>query len=146
MTPTERHLVLIIDDDPEARAAMRLLLGQAGHDVVEASDGRKAIHYLTASVREPSLIVADLAMPDMNGWELINVLQAYGRLSCIPIVVVSGMSLNQHPHRDEGVLEFFSKPVDAERFLTAVDRHALSTAERKARWFAASEKLARRPF
>ena len=138
--------MLIIDDDPEARAAMRTLLSEAGHDVVEASDGRGAIHYLTASLPEPSLIVADLAMPDMNGWELINVLQAYGRLACIPIVVVSGVDLHQHPHRDEGVLEFFPKPLDSERFLNAVDRHAIGSTERRARRAAAAEKLARGPF
>lgn len=146
MIAKEKHLVLIIDDDLEARAALRTLLAEAGHDVVEAADGRGAIHYLTASLPEPSLIVADLAMPEMNGWELINVLQAYGRLSCIPIVVVSGVDLHQHPHRDEGVLEFFPKPLDAARFLSAVDRHALGSGQKQARRAAAAEKLARGPF
>ncbi len=138
MMPTgPRSTVLVIDDDPEERAAMRGLLTDAGYDVVEASDGKNAMHYLTANLPEPALIVADLVMPDMSGWELITILQAYVRLAGIPVLVVSGADLDLFPIREEAVLEYFSKPLDAEKFLAAVKRHALTPAQRDARQHAA---------
>src|SRR5256885_14079894 len=113
MQPDPRK-VLVIDDDADARATLRTLLADAGFEAVEAADGEAAVHYLTSKVGTPALIVTDLEMPDMTGWELINVLQAYVRLSSIPVLVVSGLGLRDRPVRDEGVLEFFSKPLDAD--------------------------------
>ena len=138
--------MLLIDDDAEARAAMRCLLVDSGFDVVEASDGKHAMHYLTASLPEPSLIVADLVMPDMTGWELINILQAYVRLSNIPVLVVSGSELDKHPVRDGSVLEFFPKPLDADAFLAAAKRHSLTPAQRSEREHKAALHRDRLPF
>lgn len=125
---------------------MRVLLTDAGFDVLEAVDGEAALHYLTSKKTEPVLIVTDLAMPDLSGWELINVLHSSARLSTIPLLVVSGVELKDRPVREEGVLEFFPKPLDTARFLDAVRRHSVTGEQREARRIAATRKLQYSPF
>ena len=142
----ESKTILVIDDDPEARAALRALMTDAGFDVAEAADGEEAIHYLTSKRNDPVLIVTDLEMPDVSGWEFINVLQAYVRLSTMPVLVVSGKQLHERPVKEDGVLEFFPKPLDVERFLAAVERHAVTGMQREARRHAATKKLEYTPF
>ena len=146
MSEREAAVVLVIDDDRDARSAMRTLLEENHFGVVEADDGKDAIHYLTSDKPEPALIVTDLAMPDMTGWEFVNILQAYVRLSIIPVLVVSAHQLHDQPVRDDGVLEFFSKPVEPERFLSAVRRHAITAMQRATHRRAATRKLASSPF
>ena len=139
MSAVESRTVLVVDDDPEARASLRELLADASYDVVEARNGREALNYLTSDEAEPALIVTDLEMPQMSGWELVTVLQGYARLATLPVLVVSARDLQARPTREEGVLEFFVKPLDTRRFLKAVDRHALSVTQRSARKKAASK-------
>jgi CheY-like chemotaxis protein len=114
--------------------------------VVEASDGKNALHYLTANLPEPALIVTDLAMPDMTGWEFINILQAYVKLSSIPVLVVSAVDFRRAPAHEEAVVEIFKKPVDAPRFLAAVHRHCVSAGQREARRADAAKKVDSPPF
>ena len=142
----EGRTILVVDDDADARESLRALLVELNFDVVEAEDGEAAIHYLTSKRGDPALIVTDLAMPDMTGWEFINVLQAYVRLASIPVLVVSGVGLNDRPVREEATLEFFSKPLDTDRFLASVQRHALTADRREAKRGAAAKKLAHSPF
>lgn len=146
MQDTQRRIALVIEDDPEERAALSILLGDAGFEVVALANGKAGVHYLTSNHPEPSIIVTDLAMPDMSGWEFINILQAYVRLAVIPVLVVSGHELKKAPVREEGVLEFFSKPLDTKRFLGAVQRHAVTSAQIEERRRASARKLARAPF
>ena len=122
--PPARPLVLLIDDEPEERDGLRGLLEDAGYDVVEASSGRKALNYLTSDAQPPALIVTDLAMPDMSGWELINILQAYVRLSVIPVVVVSGVEPQRHRLKGAAVADVLRKPIDPPAFIQLVQRVA----------------------
>lgn len=92
--------------------------------MVDVPDGRRALNYLTAEGADPSLIVTDLAMPDMSGWEFINILQAYVRLSLIPLFVVSGVDAQKHRIRLGSVSEYFRKPIDPKYFIEAVTKRA----------------------
>lgn len=67
------------------------------------------------------------------------------RLSSIPVLVVSGYDLRAHPVREDGVLEFFQKPLDVERFVSAVQRYSVTAVEREARRRAAVKKLVSSP-
>src|ERR1041384_259104 len=82
--------ILVVDDYEDARATLREMLEGMGHRVVEASNGQEALDLLT---QEPSdtvqLILLDLDMPRMSGWELLKLLKNYVRLASIPVVVVS---------------------------------------------------------
>lgn len=82
--------ILVVDDYADARAELREMLEEMGHHVVEAADGQEALDLL---LQEPELrvqlILLDLDMPRMSGWELLKLLKSYVRLSSIPVVVVS---------------------------------------------------------
>ena len=145
MSVAESRTVLVVEDDPDDRASLCELLADASYDVVEARNGREALQYLTSDEPEPALIVTDLQMPQMSGWELVTVLQGYARLATLPVLVVSARDLQARPTREEGVVEFFLKPLDTRRFLNAVDRHALPVAGRESRKKAASKKKADSP-
>lgn len=82
--------VLVVDDDADVRANLRDMLEDLGQDVVEAGDGQQAFDFLLAnpSVHVP-LILLDLDMPRMTGWELLKLLKSYLRFANIPVLVVS---------------------------------------------------------
>ena len=81
--------VLIVEDDNITRVAWSQALEAAGYSVAQASDGREAINYLHRSGR-PDLILLDLRMPIMNGWQFRHLQKCDSDLVSIPVVVCSG--------------------------------------------------------
>ncbi len=80
--------------------------------VIEAEDGRAALDALLASTTsEPSVIVLDLEMPVMHGWEFLAIVRSYHRLARIPVIIVSGRELTETHHIAAG-LAFMKKPAD----------------------------------
>jgi type II secretory ATPase GspE/PulE/Tfp pilus assembly ATPase PilB-like protein/ActR/RegA family two-component response regulator len=87
-TPAEvRKSVLIADDEPITRTLVRLLLERDGYSVIEAKDGREAVDLAVRHI--PSLIVMDLNMPHMDGYEAISRIRGVQGLEATPIVVVT---------------------------------------------------------
>jgi DNA-binding response OmpR family regulator len=123
--------ILIVDDEPELRAAMRGLLESQGYTVVGAQNGKKALHYLTSDESMPDLIVLDLSMPELTGWELASILARYTRLASIPIVVVSALTEHMHSIR-ELVAASMQKPVHSEALLKVVAQQLKRVEERRA--------------
>src|SRR4051794_24843048 len=87
MTPDA--LVLIVEDDEDIRTDLADLLALSGYRTATAANGQEALGYLT-SFPLPHLIVLDLMMPAMNGWELRTEMRKIHGLPEIPIVVISG--------------------------------------------------------
>jgi signal transduction histidine kinase/DNA-binding response OmpR family regulator len=86
--------VLVVDDDPPTREALRRTLEREGWWVVEAENGRVALQRVAAA--PPSVILLDLLMPEMDGFEFVEVLHQTGAHRDIPIVVVTSKDLTQH--------------------------------------------------
>ncbi|HET6280964.1 MAG TPA: response regulator [Polyangia bacterium] len=82
--------MFIVDDDAEARDALRELLVVEGHHVVCLANGRQAIDCLHLSAQMPSLIITDLTMPVMDGVQLVRAVRADARYRSIPIIVLTG--------------------------------------------------------
>jgi CheY-like chemotaxis protein len=92
---------LVVDDDPLAREMMRRALERAGWQVAEAENGRTALERLAAT--RPELIVLDLMMPEMDGFEFVIALRARPEWSRVPVLVVTAKSLSgQERARLEG--------------------------------------------
>jgi serine/threonine protein kinase len=117
--------VLVVDDDPAARDSLRKLLEREGYTVATAADGREALARLRAFPL-PDLILLDLLMPVMDGWEFLREQRHDPALASVPVVVISGTD----PAPGSGLPEFLRKPLAPDRLVGAVRRHAEKTAPR----------------
>ena len=81
--------VLYVEDHADTREAVSRMLQLTGYDVDTATTGREAL--IMAIGRTPDVILLDLALPEMNGDELLQVLHSYHRLATIPVVVLTAM-------------------------------------------------------
>jgi len=81
--------VLYVEDHGDTRDAISHLLRVSGYEVDTAADGREALNL--AIEKTPEVILLDLAMPQMNGPQLVQILRSYHRLATIPIVVLSAL-------------------------------------------------------
>jgi CheY-like chemotaxis protein len=88
MTTTQCLAVLVVEDDPDIRDAVATELELDGFQVFRAENGARALEVLR-TMPHPSLILADLMMPVMDGWQLIRALSQDDRLATLPVVVVS---------------------------------------------------------
>jgi CheY-like chemotaxis protein len=80
--------ILVVEDDDDVREVMQLALETNGYRVDAVADGREALTWLTEHP-PPALILLDLMMPVMNGWEVLEALEEDNRLAPIPVVVVT---------------------------------------------------------
>ncbi len=110
--------VLVVDDDSFIRALLRQELEAAGYTVVEASDGMEAIS-LAKGERRPDLVILDVMMPKISGFDVAAVLRSDPETDSLPIVIVSVLEDRQRGRR-VGVDGYFTKPVDTEKLLSCV--------------------------
>jgi CheY-like chemotaxis protein len=83
-----QHVVLVVDDDRDVRALWGDNLRAQGHEVIEAVDGLHALRLLHDS-RLPCLVLADVRMPRLDGWELAQAMSRDPQLTAIPVVLVT---------------------------------------------------------
>jgi CheY-like chemotaxis protein len=102
--------VMIVDASPGRRRVADLLV-DAGFSVIKAGSGRAAVDYLTSGKELPSLMVLDVELPDLDGWQLIQILRSYLRLSSVPVLIVSGAAIDPRLSTAYQVSEIFQKPV-----------------------------------
>ena len=102
--------ILVADDDAATRQMLHFLLQDEGYDVVLARNGREVVQMVESDA--PDLVLLDLMMPEMDGYEALNVLRENGRLNSIPILVVSARSIPiyQEISKNLGAVEHVVKP------------------------------------
>jgi CheY-like chemotaxis protein len=125
VTPGPRGDVLIVDDDPDIRDAVGECLRYEGYDVHSAADGRAALDTLEFGLK-PDVILLDLMMPVLNGFDVLTALRKRPDWKCIPVVVVSA---NRGYSAEDlaGAVSILRKPVSVDRLLAAVE-HATRAA------------------
>jgi CheY-like chemotaxis protein len=102
--------ILLVEDDPYQRKAEEALLRLRGYDVVIAVDGAEALERLTKPER-PDLIVLDLIMPKLSGFEVLKRIKAAPGTSAIPVIVLSNLSQESDRRQvlDAGAVEYLVK-------------------------------------
>jgi CheY-like chemotaxis protein len=109
--------ILVVDDDAAVRQAVRALLEAEGYAVATAADGAEAIEKLRGS--RVLLVLLDLAMPGVDGWQFLSRRESEIGFPRVPVVLLSGM---QFIHDAPGVADFIRKPIDSGRLLDCVHR------------------------
>jgi CheY-like chemotaxis protein len=122
--------VLVVDDHADTREVVCELLRAEGYAVLEAENGRVALELLIAHVeRVPYLLILDLEMPIMSGWELLLRLRSDHHLQRIPVLVTSAYPTRLNEL--SGVAGFLQKPFGPDellRTMAAVRRHQAACA------------------
>jgi CheY-like chemotaxis protein len=116
------HLVLLVEDNADANAALELFLRAHGFEVVVARNGQEALDRLRAGPR-PSVILLDIMMPGKDGHAFRTEQCAAPALGSLPVIVFSGAYDLGDIAEQLGVRDYLTKPVDLQRLLDRVRRY-----------------------
>jgi two-component system, chemotaxis family, chemotaxis protein CheY len=114
--------VLVVDDDPDLRESIEVVLSSRGHQVATASDGQEALTWLQQRPSDPCVVLLDLMMPRMNGFELWAHMNADPSLAAIPVVIITGAGLMADERTRELGAEVLRKPIEPVTLLRTVNR------------------------
>ncbi|HVL57967.1 MAG TPA: response regulator [Burkholderiaceae bacterium] len=112
--------VLLVEDDPDVRESLRLGLVLEGYPVRTAANGREALALLESAAAPPCLILLDIMMPVMDGFEFLRQKQSKPALAAIPTVVLSAHPRELQFVQPLGVALWLRKPLDLDDLMTAV--------------------------
>jgi CheY-like chemotaxis protein len=116
---TGRKTILLVEDDLDIRDVVQEVLEEQGHDVVPARTGRQALEFLALdSHSPPDLVILDLMMPIMTGWQVLETIRRTPQLADIPVVVVTAATQD----RPLGAQAFLRKPFDISDLLETIRR------------------------
>jgi len=113
--------ILVIDDDESMRDLLRLHLAAAGYDVEVAADAIAAGYMVLRS--PPDLIITDVNMPHLDGFEFIEALRSDKTLPKIPVIFLTSVEEGDHRGKSLGAVGYVTKPVRADKLLSLVAQH-----------------------
>jgi DNA-binding response OmpR family regulator len=119
-TPRKRPLVLVVEDDPALGDVMLTALKDEGLDAKLARDGDEAMRFVDDLA--PSCMVLDLMMPKRDGFSVLRELRADGRISRLPVIVVTAIfGLSERLYATElGAADYVTKPFDLDDLVSRV--------------------------
>ncbi|MFW5901549.1 MAG: response regulator [Thermodesulfobacteriota bacterium] len=127
--PGEAPLILVAEDNAVNQKLIQAMLKKGGYTVDIAEDGNAAIEKFTARPRDYALILMDIQMPEMDGFEAVKVLREKG-FTAVPIIALTAHALSGY--RDEclaaGMDNYLSKPVKREELFELLQKHGVQTA------------------
>jgi CheY-like chemotaxis protein len=115
-----RRRVLVVDDDRDLRDLLAAVLSSAGYEVLTAENGAAALSVLRTVL--PDLIVLDLMMPVMNGWQFREAQMALPDYARIPVVCLSGHHAARHQASTLGISACVVKPFEIDDLISVVGR------------------------
>ena len=117
---TEERRLLVVDDEPGFVHMLRTGLEKAGYAVITAQNGEAAL----AQVRDadPDLVILDIAMPGMTGWEVLERIEADPATAGVPVVLLTALSAEADVIRglESGAIDYITKPFDLHHLLSVV--------------------------
>jgi CheY-like chemotaxis protein len=112
--------VLVVDDEPDIVFLARLCLQTGGHSVLEAEDGESALKIIESE--SPDVVLLDLRMSPMDGWDVLERLNQTGALGSLPVIVVSAHASRDMAQKalDAGCRGYLDKPFERSELLDSV--------------------------
>lgn len=113
--------ILVVDDDPELRSTVRRALERAGHEIVEAGDGRQGVDFACAEV--PDLILCDVRMEELDGYGTLAALRMNSLTASLPFILMTGQADAEGMRQgmELGADDYLPKPFSVEQLLGAVE-------------------------
>jgi len=113
--------ILVVDDDENIRELLRLHLSSAGYEVQVAADAIVAGYVVLKA--PPDLIITDVTMPHMDGFEFVAALKSDPNLRDIPVIFLTSVEDGDARGKELGAVGYITKPVRADRLLSIVAQH-----------------------
>lgn len=113
--------IMVVDDEPDIRFVIRKMLEKEGYSVIEADSGESAMELLKDTV--PDLILLDVMMPGLNGWETCTEIKASGALQHVPVVMLTAKTSEEDKVKALekcGANWHISKPLERTKFIETV--------------------------
>lgn len=129
VSPSKRGPILIVDDEQDVHTLLTDVLRGEGYEVAAVSDGAEALDYLRAATTLPCLILLDLVMPRVDGWQFIEERSHDPRLARIPVVLISGQVAARETARSLGLASYIEKPIEVaalREMLARIDTQAFA--------------------
>jgi two-component system, chemotaxis family, sensor histidine kinase and response regulator PixL len=116
--------ILVVDDSITTRQSLCLTLEKFGYRTLQAKDGQEALQLLRQKTSEIQLVVCDVEMPNMNGFEFLNVYRQDKALTHIPVVMLTSRSNSKHRQfaTHLGAVDYFIKPYIEQDFMMAIEQ------------------------
>lgn len=115
----KRRVILVVEDNPNARQLLSYMLSNVGHRIIETDDGDEAVRLL--DTQRFDLIITDLALPNTTGFGIIA--HAHAKWPRLPIILITGyLSRTAAEQVLNEYVEYIPKPIDRDRLLATVDR------------------------
>jgi CheY-like chemotaxis protein len=111
--------ILLAEDDLEIRDVVQDLLEEIGCDVIPARTGKQALDFLSNDPRSPpDIVILDLMMPLVTGWQVLEVIQRDPALAAVPVVILTAATQD----RPSGVAALLQKPFQADHLIETIQR------------------------
>ncbi|RMF05692.1 MAG: response regulator [Chloroflexi bacterium] len=119
----QRLQILSIEDDPEMSGLIQLIFERLGHRVIGAKRGEFGLEFIKSL--QPDILLLDIMLPDINGWEIYRQMKEDEDLADIPVIIVSARSQARDAAAGLKVVgndQYVEKPFDVQKLVGAVDR------------------------
>jgi chemosensory pili system protein ChpA (sensor histidine kinase/response regulator) len=120
----EKLSVMIVDDSPSVRYVNSTLVKNNNWEPVIAKDGLEALDILNSSNKLPDVILTDVEMPEMDGYELLASLKQHEGLKKIPVVMITSRTSDKHRRKafESGVSDYITKPYDDSKLVGIIKK------------------------
>ena len=122
MDTSAPSLILIVDDETKIRRIVASNLERAGYDVISAADGMHALEIFELQSPKPALVLMDVMMPEMDGFEATRLIRQQARWRKLPIIAVTAKAMKDDQQRclQAGANDYLAKPIDLDRLFSLI--------------------------
>lgn len=115
------HKILVVDDEPDVVRMLQVVLGKRGHTVIAAPSGIEGL--VKAQAERPDLVLLDIMMEGMDGWEVLKLLRLEEATRSIPVVMLSARTAPRDKIRglQEGAVDYVTKPFSVKELAETIE-------------------------